>query len=97
MFCLACALFLCKLDFLAKDLHTHGLAYARRLNSCIRRPVLACMMPLPRNPNFCLFVSTFTCVFYVALFLNVSSPITICLPINMFVCCHMCRCMIRVL
>ena len=47
-----------KLRFLGKDLRTHDLACAHRLNSCVRRPVLACMMSLPRNPNF-LFVFFF--------------------------------------
>ena len=50
------ALFLCKLGFLDKDLHTHDLAYSHKLNSCVGRPVLACVMLLPKNPNFCLFL-----------------------------------------
>ena len=55
MFCLTFAQFLCKLGFSGRDLHMHDVAYARRLNSCVRRPILSCVMPLPRNPNF-LFV-----------------------------------------
>ena len=46
------ALFLCWLGFLGKDLRTHDLAYTRRLNSCVCRPVLAWMMMLPRKPYF---------------------------------------------
>ena len=52
MFCLAFALFLCKLGFLGMDLCMHDLAYARKLNSFVYRPVLACVMSLPRNPKF---------------------------------------------
>ena len=43
------------LGFLGKDLRTHDLAYAHKLNSCVRRPVLACVKPLPKIPKF-LFV-----------------------------------------
>ena len=43
------------LGFLGKDLCMHDLASACRLNSCVHRPVLACVMPLPRNSKF-LFV-----------------------------------------
>ena len=53
--CLASALFLCKLGFVGKDLHTHDQAYAHKLNARVRKPVLVCVMPLLRNLNFCLF------------------------------------------
>ena len=69
----------------------HGLAYACRLNSCVRRPVLACMMPLPRTLIFVCFVSTFTCLFRVASFSYILSPITACPSFNMFVYYHMFR------
>ena len=91
MFCLAFALFLCKLGFLGKDLHTHDLAYARKLNSCVHRPVLACVMPLPRNANFCLFCfCTHMCILCSLLFMCFK-PHNYFLPFNMFVYCHMCR------
>jgi len=52
------------LGFLGKDLRTHNLAYAHKT-------VLACEMPLPRNPKFLFvcFVSTFTCLFCLPLFI----------------------------
>ena len=61
--CLASALFLCKLGFVGKDLRTHDLACAHRLNSCVRKPVLVCVMPLPRNLNFLfvLFLHSYVC------------------------------------
>ena len=70
----------------------HDLAYARKLDSCVHRPVLACMMLLPKNPNFFFgFVFTLTSVFYVASFSYVSNSITVFLPFNMFVSYHMGR------
>ena len=91
MFWLASALFLSKLGFLGKDLCMHDLACTCRLYSCIHRLVLASVMFLPKNLIFVCFVTALTCVFSVASFSYVSSPITICLPFNMFVCYHMSR------
>ena len=63
------------LGFLGKDLCTLDLAYAHRLNSCVRRLVLASMMSLPRNPNFFVcFVSVFICLLCVVSFSYVFKP-----------------------
>ena len=50
------------LGFSGKDLRTHDLACAHRLNSYICRPVLVCVMPLLRNPKlFVLFLLSHAC------------------------------------
>ena len=57
---------------------THNLAYARK-------PILACVMPLPKNPKFLFvcFVPAFTCLFCLALFyIYVLGPIGSLLPLS---------------
>ena len=91
MFCLASSLFLCKLGFLGKDLSMHDIACAHRLNSCVCRPVLTCVMLLPRNLNFCLFCFyTHICILCSLLFICFK-PHKCLFTFNMFVCYHMCR------
>ena len=51
---------------------------------CARRPVLACMMPLPKNPKFLFvcFVSSFTCLLCLTSFSHVLGSIGFCLPLS---------------
>ena len=91
---MAFTLFLCKLGFLGKDLGTHDLAYACKLNSCVHRRSSVHDV-VTQKPEFKFFffgfVSALTSVFYVASFSYVSNSITIFLPFNMFVSYHMGR------